>query len=126
MKPSRRVIMIDEPETWGVTVELSVKYNLPVPLEQPLTAIGRITRNNRRFFEGTGEIYLPDGSLAVSAAGKYLKLPIDRIADFDKQSKSGKWYIIKMTLWKSICLIKRKMNQRNPKTPSPLFIMEST
>ena len=118
--------MIDEPKTWGVTVELSVKYNLPVPLEQPLTAIGRITRNNRRFFEGTGEIYLPDGSLAVSAAGKYLKLPIDRIADFDKQSKSGKWYIIKMTLWKSICLIKRKMNQRNPKTPSPLFIMEST
>lgn len=74
-----RAMMIQEPEMWGVTVELELKYKKPVPLNMPLKAIGRITKNSRRIFEGTGEILLPDGSVAVTAQGKYLKMPIDKI-----------------------------------------------
>lgn len=40
-----------------------------------------------RIFEGTGEIVLADGSVAVEASGRYLKLPIDRIAEGDFTSE---------------------------------------
>jgi hypothetical protein len=34
-------------------------------------------------FAGTGEILLPDGEVATTGEGKYVKLPLSRIADFD-------------------------------------------
>ena len=34
-------------------------------------------------FEGTGEILLPDGSVAAEGHGKYLKRPLEKIAEFD-------------------------------------------
>lgn len=82
-----RAITILEPDVWGVTVELSVRFRKPVPLDTEVRALGRITRNSSRVFEGTGEIVLADGTVAVEASGKYVKLPIDRIAegDFDEQ-----------------------------------------
>ena len=78
-----RAIGVANPEEWGVTVELTVRFKLPVPLGEELRCIGRITRDTRRLFEGTGEIVLADGTVAVEASGKYLKMPIDRIAEGD-------------------------------------------
>ncbi len=75
-----RAITAFEPEVWGVTVELKLRYKKPVPLGVELKAIGRVTSNNRRIFEGSGEILLPDGTVAVTAEGRYMKLPIDKIA----------------------------------------------
>lgn len=75
-----RAIMILCPGTWGVTAELTVRFRRPVPLDQPITAIGRITRDTRRLFEGTGEILLADGSVAVEALGRYLKMQLEEIA----------------------------------------------
>lgn len=72
-----------DPTTWGVAVELSTKFHQPVPLDTELTARGRITHVRRRLFEGTGEIYLPDGSVAVTSEAKYLKLRLDQISDID-------------------------------------------
>ena len=46
---------------WGVTVEFTTSFKKPVPLDQELRVVGRITNENSRFFEGTGEILLPDG-----------------------------------------------------------------
>lgn len=66
--------------TWGVTAELTVRFLQPVPLEVELSARGRITRNTRRLFEGTGELLLPDGVVAVTAVGKYWKMALDEIA----------------------------------------------
>jgi uncharacterized protein (TIGR00369 family) len=76
-----RSIMITEPDTWGVTVELKVEYKKPLPLDQKLVAIGRITKNSKRLFEGTGEIRLENGEIAVIAYGKYMKLPLAKISD---------------------------------------------
>lgn len=76
-----RAIMITEPDSWGVTVELKVEYKKPLPLDQKLVAIGRITKNNKRLFEGTGEILLENGEVAVIAYGKYMKLPLAKISD---------------------------------------------
>ena len=82
----------EEPTVWGVAVELSSKFPHHVPLETELTARGRITRERRRLFEGTGEIYLPDGTEAVTAAAKYVKLPLDAIADIDPESLGWRIY----------------------------------
>jgi uncharacterized protein (TIGR00369 family) len=68
---------------WYVTVELSLKYRKPIPLGERVVAVGRITKNGGRFFEGTGEILLADGSVAVEANARYMNLPLEKIADFD-------------------------------------------
>ena len=85
-----RALMITTDEAWGVTVEFTVRYKKPVPLDQQLRVVGRITRDTRRIFEGTGEILLPDGEIAVEGSGKYIKLPLDEIADFDYDEQEWK------------------------------------
>lgn len=70
-------------EIWGVTLELAVTYKKPIPLGVPLRVLGRITEEKSRSYTGTGEILLPDGEVAVAAVGKYLKAPLEKIADFD-------------------------------------------
>lgn len=76
-----RAISISDETTWGVTVSLELKYKKPVPTDAQIKIVGRITKENRKLFEGSGEIILPDGEVAVTAKGKYMKMPIDEIAD---------------------------------------------
>ena len=78
-----RAVNIANSGEWGVTVELTVRFRKPVPLGSEVRVVGRITRDSNRLFEGTGEIILADGTVAVEASGKYVKLPIDRIAEGD-------------------------------------------
>jgi uncharacterized protein (TIGR00369 family) len=86
-----RAIMINRSEQfWGVTVEITVRFKHPVPLDRELRVIGRITRESRRVFEGTGELLLPDGTVAAEAQGRYLKLPLEKIADFDAGEQEWK------------------------------------
>ena len=78
-----RAINISDADAWGVTIELTVRYRKPVPLGHEITACARITKDSGRIFEGSGEIRLDDGTVAVEATGRYLRLPIDRIAEGD-------------------------------------------
>jgi len=78
-----RAVNLLDPEAWGVTVELNLRFRKPVPLDGEVRAVARITKDSRRIFEGTGEIILADDTVAVEASGKYLKMPIDKIADGD-------------------------------------------
>jgi uncharacterized protein (TIGR00369 family) len=73
-------------DIWGVTIDFSVRYRKPVPLDEEIRVIGRITEDGKRTFEGSGEIILADGSTAIEGKGKYLRMPIDKIADFDHES----------------------------------------
>jgi acyl-coenzyme A thioesterase PaaI-like protein len=75
---------------WGVTVEFAVQFKKPVPIGGELRVVGRITRETSRMFEGEGELRLPDGTVAATGAGKYLKLPLERIADFDFDEQDWK------------------------------------
>ncbi len=77
---------------WGVTADLSIRYRKPVPLNVELVATGRITKDGGRVFEGSGEILLPDGTVAVEASGRYVKFPIDKIADFDPEEED--WRVV--------------------------------
>ena len=76
-----RAISIGDPGAWGVTVELTVRYRRPVPLDGEVAAFARITRDQGRLFEGSGEIRLQDGTVAVEAHGRYMRLPIEKIAE---------------------------------------------
>jgi uncharacterized protein (TIGR00369 family) len=68
-------------QIWGVTLELKTKFRKPIPLGQELKILGRVTSEGTRTFEGTAEIVLPNGEIAVSAEGKYMKVTIDRITN---------------------------------------------
>ncbi|MDR0425445.1 MAG: PaaI family thioesterase [Clostridiales Family XIII bacterium] len=87
-----RALCVTEPEIWGVTIELELKYRKPVPTGAVLTAVGRITRNTRKIFEGTGEILLPDGTVAVEAKGKYFKMQIKELVN--GKFLDDEWYQI--------------------------------
>jgi hypothetical protein len=63
-----------------------------VPLEVQLTALGRITRRQSRIFEGSGEIYLPDGEIAVTASGKYISMRLESIAEIDPDELGWRVY----------------------------------
>jgi uncharacterized protein (TIGR00369 family) len=68
-------------QLWGVTLELKTRFRKPVPLGQELKIVGRVTSEGSRSFEGTAEIVLQNGEVAVTAEGKYLKVTIDRITN---------------------------------------------
>jgi acyl-coenzyme A thioesterase PaaI-like protein len=85
-----RAIMIRQDEIFGITIEFKARYKQPIPLGEGLRVVCRITKDTRRLFEGTGEILLPDGSVAVEGFGKYIKMPLDNIADFDYEEQEWK------------------------------------
>lgn len=76
-----RAINVLHPGTWGVTIEFEVKFRKPLPLDHEIKCVGRITKDSSRLFEGTGEIVLPDGTIAAEGRGKYLKMALGDIAD---------------------------------------------
>lgn len=78
-----RALNITDEDAWGVTIELNVRFRKPVPLEHEVRVIGRVTKDGGRIFEGSGEILLDDGTVAVEATGKYMRLAIDRITEGD-------------------------------------------
>ncbi len=62
----------------GFTVaaaRLELSYRQPVPLGEPIHTQGFITRRSGRKIYTRGEIYLPDGSVAVAAKGLYIIAP---------------------------------------------------
>lgn len=88
----RAILNKYETEVWGVTLDLNVKFKKPIPLNEELKVIGRITNENNRMFEGTGEIVLKNGDIAVTAEGRYLKVPLEKIAEFDREE--NEWRIV--------------------------------
>ncbi|MCP4371461.1 MAG: PaaI family thioesterase, partial [Deltaproteobacteria bacterium] len=88
----RAIMMRYSQEVWGVTLEFSTRYRQPIPLDEDIRVVGRVTKEARRHFEGTGEILLKDGRVAVEGWGKYLKLPLDKIADFNFNEQE--WMVV--------------------------------
>lgn len=87
----RAIAMGREDEVWGVTIELSLKYRKPVPLDGAFKVVGRVTKDKGRIFEGSGEIILDDGSVAVEATGRYMKVGIDKITDMSFAAED--WFL---------------------------------
>ncbi len=88
----RAVMSLYSEDIWGVTVDFSMRLKKPIPLADEIRVFGRIKDDGKRFFEGSGEIVLADGSIAISAKGKYLKMPIGKIAEMDVEG--DEWQIL--------------------------------
>ena len=56
-------------------VNIEINYHKPLPLHQPLTLEARITEKDERKVFSSGEIRLPDGTVAVSGRGIYVVAP---------------------------------------------------
>lgn len=83
-----RAMAAGDATAFGVTVELNVKFRKPVPISPDLRVLARVTTDpTKRLYEGTGEIVLEDGTVAAEAWGRYLRMPIDKIADGDFASE---------------------------------------
>ncbi len=77
---------------WGVTVDFSMKFRKPVPLDQEVRVVARVTQENKRSFEGTGKIILADNSVAVEGSGRYLKMDLSKITELDFEGEE--WQVV--------------------------------
>lgn len=75
-----RAINTVEPDAFGVTSELNVKYKKPVPLNEELKVIGKLVRNTRLVFIAEGFIEDGAGNILATATGTYIKMPVEKIA----------------------------------------------
>lgn len=57
-----------------VTANLSIDYRKPIPLGQPITIRAVVSGKTERRILALGEIFLSDGSVAVSAKGIYAEV----------------------------------------------------
>jgi acyl-coenzyme A thioesterase PaaI-like protein len=88
-----RAIMLNHSDNiWGVTVDFSMKLRKPVPLDGEIRVLARIVSEGKRSFQGEGAILLADGQIAVEGSGRYLKMDIEKIADFDHQG--DEWRVV--------------------------------
>ena len=76
-----RAIWITEPETWGVTTNINVRFLKPVPYNEELIGVGRITKSNRFLFEAEGEIKDKNGVVLATATATYFKLKENQIME---------------------------------------------
>ncbi len=78
-----RAIQIDDPDMWGVTTDLNIKYRKPVPLNKPLKVVGKITQDSSRLFIGEGFIEDEEGNLLAQGKATYFKVSVDKIVGGD-------------------------------------------
>jgi len=88
----RAILIRSHGEVWGVTVEFTTRFRKTVPTSGTLRVVGRIVKEGSRFFEGTGELLLEDGSVAVEGQGRYMKMPLESIGDFDRDA--WEWKVV--------------------------------
>lgn len=78
-----RALWADElnESSFGVTTSLEIKYRKPVPYETELIGYGKIIKKTSNFFTAEAKIYDKYGAVLSNSLVKYIKLPVDRIAD---------------------------------------------
>ena len=88
----RAIMLADSGNIWGVTIDFSMRLRKPVPIDGEIRVLARIVSEGKRSFLGEGEILLANGQVAVEGKGKYLKMDIEKIADFDHQGED--WQVV--------------------------------
>ncbi len=83
----RAMMIKDGKDSFGVTVELTMRYRKPVPLNVELKVIAKITNDRGKLVEGIGKLILPNGDVAVTAKGKYMRKNIKDIVDGEIQGE---------------------------------------
>ena len=75
-----RAINVVEPEAFGVTSELNVKFKKPVPLNEEIRVVGKLTKNTRLVFQAEGFVEDARGNILATAKATYVKMTAEKIA----------------------------------------------
>lgn len=75
-----RAVQIGNPDIWGVTGELKIRYLKPTPLGEELHCFSKLTQNNSRLFKGVAILETQSGELVATGEATYFKMSIDKIA----------------------------------------------
>jgi acyl-coenzyme A thioesterase PaaI-like protein len=78
-----RAALSTDPQRLLYTAKMEVRYRQTVPLYQMLTLKGRIDKDRGRLVVASGEIYLPDGTVAAEVTGTLVEVPKDQLADMN-------------------------------------------
>ena len=65
---------------WVLTAKMEVRYRQPVPLGQPLLAVGEIVDQRKRRLVAHGELRLPDGTVGAEATGTFIRMSAEQSA----------------------------------------------
>ena len=76
-----RAVQIKDPDIWGVTGELKIRFLKPTPLNETLRCFGKLTFENSRLFKGVAVLETKNGELLATGEATYVKLEVDKIAD---------------------------------------------
>lgn len=82
----RALLAGDTPEPrFMFTATLNLRYHKSVPLNQEVTVRGRIDKDRGRIVQASGELLLPDGTVAVEATSTLVNIPPEQVADMKEQ-----------------------------------------
>ena len=84
-----RVSMISNPIHFMMTATMELKYRQPVPLNIPLTIIGRMIKDRGRIAKAEGAMVLPNGAIAIEATLTLVDLPQQFIINEDVAEQLG-------------------------------------
>jgi acyl-coenzyme A thioesterase PaaI-like protein len=76
-----RVAMINAPNRFTMTVRMELRYRQPVPVEAPVSVIGKAVKLRGRVVQARGELRLADGTLAVEAEGMLVEMPGEMLTE---------------------------------------------
>lgn len=78
-----RSLWVYEPDMWGVTTSLEIKYRKPVPYEVTLKGVGKVIKNTKLFLVCETKIFNLKGELLSEGVVKYLKMKLSDISSSD-------------------------------------------
>jgi len=97
-----RAVQINNPDIWGVTIDMSVKFKKPVPLEQTLYSVTKINSISNIGFKGEGYLCDKTGTILASGTATYFILPPEKISSVALDETN--WYYIEEKIPKTFVI----------------------
>ena len=66
---------------WVFTARMKIRYRRPIPLGQPLLAVGEVVDARRRRMVARSEVRLAGGEVGAEAEGLFLEVPVEEMGD---------------------------------------------
>ncbi len=76
-----RLLWIEDPKAYAVTMRLNIEYHKPVPYDVPLRCVATMNKLSKMTFEGSAEIKNEEGQMLAKGTALYFRLPVDKIVD---------------------------------------------
>lgn len=83
---------MSDPRIFMVTAQLNVRYRKPVPIETPLTVIGKAGKRRGRVAEAHSEILNMNGEVLAEAEVILVDIPESRLAEIDQDALGWRVY----------------------------------